>query len=63
MYIHEPPGYTCPFCFLLASGQTPIDGSRHRGAHPTRHRAGRIGLVAHNPGHVLVISNAHHENL
>lgn len=64
MFNHEPAGYACPFCFLLAGGETEIDSPRDIVMRTELATA----LVAskwwrHNPGHVLVIANAHHENL
>lgn len=61
---HEPPGYRCPFCFLLAGGT-----DEHN--HPddvvavTGLALARIAPVwwPDNPGGALVIPRAHHENL
>ncbi|MFE6862274.1 HIT family protein [Nocardia sp. NPDC057668] len=64
MHNHEPAGYDCPFCFLLAGGETPLDTPRDivlRTAHATAFTASR--WWPNNHGNVLVIPNAHHENL
>ncbi|MFB7719877.1 HIT family protein [Nocardia sp. NPDC056100] len=61
---HEPTGYQCPFCFLLDGGETPLDGPRDivlRTRLATAFTASR--WWPNNRGHVLVIPNAHHENL
>lgn len=61
---HEPAGYRCPFCDLLAGRgdgvNTPDD--------MVRRTEGAAALIAarwwpNNPGHVLVVPTAHHENL
>ncbi|MDA3630715.1 HIT family protein [Saccharopolyspora sp. WRP15-2] len=64
MHNHEPPGYTCPFCVLLASGETEINSQRDIVLRTELATA----LISprwwpHNLGHVLVVPNAHHENL
>ncbi|MFE3056227.1 HIT family protein [Nocardia sp. NPDC059239] len=61
---HEPSGYDCPFCFLLTGGETPLDSPRDivlRTGRATAFTASR--WWPNNRGHVLVIPNAHHENL
>jgi histidine triad (HIT) family protein len=64
MFNHEPPGYECPFCAVLQGGETarPSQGD----VVVRRDRA--TALIAsnwwpRNPGHVLVVPNAHYENL
>ena len=61
---HEPQAYRCPFCFLIAGGETT--------ARTQRDIVRQSGLATafisprwwpNNHGHVLVVSNAHHENL
>ncbi|PRY36092.1 HIT family protein [Umezawaea tangerina] len=64
MFNHEPEGYQCPFCFLLDGGDTELDDQRDVVLRTDRATA----LVAStwwrgNEGHVLVIPNAHHENV
>ncbi|WP_405138443.1 HIT family protein [Nocardia sp. NBC_01388] len=64
MHNHEPNSYDCPFCFLLIGGETPLDSPRDivlRTDHATAFTASR--WWPNNHGHVLVIPNAHHENL
>lgn len=61
---HEPPGYECPFCVLASGGDTPLSGQ----ADIVRRTPGAFAFVsprwkAANPGHVLVVSRDHHENL
>jgi histidine triad (HIT) family protein len=64
LFNHEPPGYRCPFCFLLAGGQTEIDHPRDI-VERTELATALIasGWWPNNPGHVLVVPNAHYENL
>lgn len=61
---HAPAGYHCPFCFLVAGGETEVDSPRDVVV--------RTGLATafvaafwwpRNPAHVIVIPDAHHENL
>jgi histidine triad (HIT) family protein len=61
---HEPAGYECPFCFLLAGGETEIDSPRDI-LRQTDLATAFIasGWWPQNRGHVLVIPNAHHENI
>jgi histidine triad (HIT) family protein len=64
MFNHEPAGYACPFCRLLAGAETVVNGDRDVILRTELATA----LVAprwwpNNLGHVLVIPNAHHENL
>ncbi|MGW1676066.1 HIT family protein [Saccharopolyspora sp. NPDC002376] len=64
MHNHEPPSYTCPFCVLLAGGETAINSQRDivlRAELATALISPR--WWPRNLGHVLVIPNAHHENL
>ena len=64
MIRHEPPGYECPFCVLVAGGETEWDSPRDvvlRTEHATAKVAS--GWLPNNPGHVLVVPNAHHENI
>lgn len=64
MHNHETAGYDCPFCFLLAGGETPLNSPRDivlRSDYATAFTTAR--WWPNNRGHVLVIPNAHHENL
>lgn len=64
MFNHEPASYHCPFCFVLAGGENELNSQRdivRRGSEATALVAPR--WWPKNPGHVLVISNQHHENL
>lgn len=66
MFNHEPGDYACPFCRLVTGGD---DG---RGIGTERDIVRRDELATafiaarwwpNNHGHVLVVPNAHHENL
>ena len=64
MFNHEPSGYQCPFCAVLRGGET----ERPRPDDIVIRRERATALIAsswwpRNRGHVLVIPNAHHENL
>lgn len=64
MFNHAPVGYQCPFCFLLAGGETPLTGPDD----VVRRTEGAVAFVSarwwpNNHGHVLVVPRAHHENL
>src|SRR5262245_10184628 len=61
---HEPPGYRCPFCELLAGRGGAVNSTEDI----VRRTEGAAALIAprwwpNNPGHVLVVSEGHHENL
>ena len=61
---HRPPDYRCPFCFLLTGGETETDSPHDIVLRTERATA----LIASwwwqaNPGNVIVIPNAHFENL
>jgi histidine triad (HIT) family protein len=61
---HEPPGYHCPFCNLLAGqsdGVTAVKDIVRRDEHAAAFVSPR--WWPNNPGHVLVVPTAHHENL
>ncbi|MBW6435869.1 HIT family protein [Actinoplanes hulinensis] len=66
VFNHEPDGYACPFCRLVAGGDDPRDPGAQRAV---VHRGELATAVISprwwpkNPGHVLVVPNAHHENL
>ena len=62
--MHEPPGYVCPFCALVRGTPTEAPLQSDVVAETT----GALALVSprrwpRSPGHVLVVSRAHHENL
>lgn len=64
MFNHEPAGYQCPFCRWLAGGEDQLGGPRD----VVRRTDLATAFVSprwwpNNLGHVLVIPNAHHENL
>jgi histidine triad (HIT) family protein len=64
MYNHEPPGYQCPFCGVLQGDDT----ERPRPGDLVVRRERATALIAsawwpRNHGHVLVVPNAHYENL
>ena len=61
---HAPAGYQCPFCFLLAGGETALDSPGDIVLQTARATA----LIASmwwpgNPGHVMVVPNRHYENI
>jgi hypothetical protein len=64
VFNHEPDGYECPFCALLGGGDTAVDDQRDIVLRTDLATA----VMASNwrPGneaHVIVVPNAHHENL
>ena len=64
MLNHAPAGYACPFCRLVSGGQTEHSGQADvvlRANGTTAFVAGKWWPA--NPGHVLVVPDAHHENL
>jgi len=64
MFNHKPADYRCPFCFLLAGGDTEFDDQRDIVLRTERATAlVAAGWRPGNEAHVLVIPNAHHENL
>jgi histidine triad (HIT) family protein len=61
---HAPPGYDCPFFRLVAGGETERSGP----ADVVLRVNGTTAFVAakwwpRNPGHVLVVPDAHHETI
>ncbi len=65
-YSHEPPGYICPYCALIAGRDRPGDGSTladvvYRGDAATVVMA--LTWWPNNAGHVVVVPNAHYENI
>lgn len=64
MFNHEPDDYRCPFCALLAGAETEVNSK----ADIVRQTELATALICprfwpNNSGHVLVIANAHYENL
>lgn len=63
---HEPENYVCPFCTLLQPGSTG-DGIRQPSDIVVRTPRASAFIAArwwpNNKGHVLVVPNAHHENI
>lgn len=61
---HEPDGYSCPFCLLLAGTATPISTPENI---VFRDAATAVIVAPHwwetNPGNLLVLPLAHVENL
>ena len=64
MFNHEPEGYRCPFCRLLAGGEDKVNSQRDIVCR-TDDAAASISprWWPNNHGHVLVVPTAHHENL
>ena len=66
MYTHEPAGYDCPFCRIVR-GDFPETGWNRR--EDIVLRAPKVTAFVspvwwpNNPGHVLIVSNKHYENL
>ncbi|MFO7169094.1 MAG: HIT family protein [Chloroflexota bacterium] len=65
MYSHAPPGYDCPFCRIARDDFGPI---LTRPEDVVLRRPEVTAFISshwwpRNPGHVLVIPNAHYENL
>ncbi|MHB8515302.1 MAG: HIT family protein [Dehalococcoidia bacterium] len=64
MYNHEPEGYDCPFCRLVRGLDTRAssqDDVVYRDNDVTAFVAS--GWWPNNSGHVLVVTNAHYENI
>jgi histidine triad (HIT) family protein len=64
VFNHEPAGYACPFCTLVAGGETSISDQRDI----VWRSDSASALVSprwrpQNHGVVLVVPNAHYENL
>jgi histidine triad (HIT) family protein len=64
MHRHEPDGYVCPFCRLVAGEET----ERNRLDDVVLDTESVLGFISpkwwpNNPGHVIVIPKAHVENL
>jgi histidine triad (HIT) family protein len=66
MFNHEPDGYVCPFCRLVAGHED--DGGVNRQRDIVRRDELATAFIPpkwwpNNEGHVLVVPNAHHESL
>lgn len=65
MYNHAPQGYVCPLCLIATGRPTEIGDQEpsvfHRDDLCTAYIAGKWWRS--NPGHVIVIPNAHVENI
>ncbi|MGE3272031.1 MAG: HIT family protein [Chloroflexota bacterium] len=63
---HEPTGYHCPFCTIVAGHDQPDDFTKQEDV-VYRDEAVTAFIAAKwwpgNPGHVLVVPNGHHENV
>ncbi len=64
MYSHEPANYLCPFCDWLSGNETEYK----RNSDIVYEDTETVAFIApkwwaNNPGHVIVIPRAHHENL
>lgn len=66
MFSHAPPSYVCPFCIVVAGGDNP---EPYAGQSDVVLRTGKATAFVssswwpNNPGHVLVVPDAHVENL
>jgi histidine triad (HIT) family protein len=65
VFNHQPAGYVCPFCLLIAGAE---DGAINTQRDIVRRNGLATAFVSprwwpRNHGHVLVIPDAHHENL
>jgi histidine triad (HIT) family protein len=61
---HQPPGYACPFCSVVAGDETAYNAQTdvvHRDALTTAFVSPKWWAAA--PAHVLVVPNEHHENV
>jgi histidine triad (HIT) family protein len=66
MFNHEPDDYVCPFCRLVAGGEDERRINTQRDI--VRRDELATGFIPprwwpNNHGHVVVVPNAHHENL
>ncbi|WP_020575045.1 HIT family protein [Actinopolymorpha alba] len=64
MFNHEPPDYPCPFCLLITSGENELI-SRHDVVRQNERATAWVSprWWPNNHGNVLVVPNAHYENL
>jgi histidine triad (HIT) family protein len=65
MFRHAPPGYVCPFCVLVGGGETLPSNRQSDIIYRTPEVTAFVNARwwPNNHGHVLVIPNAHVENL
>jgi histidine triad (HIT) family protein len=64
VFNHRPDGYVCPFCRVLSGEESP----HNRIQDVVRRTGSATAFISpkwwpNNHGHVLVVPNAHHENL
>ncbi len=61
---HEPKGYQCPFCAIIA-GHYDDRGTKEDIVYQNEFATAKIAPKwwVNNPGHVLVIPNEHYENI
>lgn len=66
MFNHAPSGYACPFCIVVSGGDNPIPYAAQSDV-VLRSAKATAFVSSHwwpsNPGHVLVVPDAHVENL
>lgn len=66
MFLHEPEGYDCPFCRVVRSD---FDAKNWSTEDDVVLRTDRVTAWVspawwpNNPGHVMIVPNAHYENL
>lgn len=62
---HEPPGYACPFCAVVAGGDNSPSTVQDDVVDRTAATTAWIGSRwwERNPGHVIVVPNEHVENM
>ncbi len=66
MYYHAPEGYICPFCLVVAGVENEHVLTRQADIVYRDERVTAFisaGFWTNNKGHVLIIPNAHYENL
>lgn len=65
MYNHEPDGYVCPFCHLIAGEETPPYNYLTDVMLQTDYVTAFVAPMwwPNNAGHVIVIPNQHIENI
>jgi histidine triad (HIT) family protein len=66
MFHHEPPGYECPLCAVVAGGDSPLPFAHQSDVVlRTEHATAFINARwwPNNAGHVLVAPNTHVENI
>jgi histidine triad (HIT) family protein len=66
VYSHKPKGYECPFCRVVSGIEIPNKGTKqsdvvYQNQHVTAFIASK--WWPNNKGHVLVVPNAHFENI